>query len=122
MNNITSNFNSKKSSLYEPTFFKDWMSGEVDHQSSKSSFFDLNELMNNTRDFEMFKSFLESNNALNDILCWMDIEAYSRIDPFEEEKIEEQARRLKRLYLNKKYLFSKNGPIDDDTQNLVIYF
>jgi len=37
---------------------------------------DLNEIMNNTRDFEMFKKFLESNNALNDLLCLLDIEAY----------------------------------------------
>ena len=38
---------------------------------------DINEILNNTRDFEMFKKFLESQNALNDLLCWMDIEAYS---------------------------------------------
>jgi hypothetical protein len=49
-----------------------------DAQSSISlnRMLDLNEIMNNTRDFEMFKKFLESNNALNDLLCLLDIEAY----------------------------------------------
>ncbi|CAF0779308.1 unnamed protein product [Brachionus calyciflorus] len=97
-----------------------WFIGEMGSQSSRSQFFDLNELITDTRDFEMFKSFLESNGALNDIQCWIDIEAYTRIDPNEQQKIEEQARRLKKLYLNKKYLFSKNGPIDSETQNLIL--
>lgn len=38
---------------------------------------DINEILNNTRDFEMFKNFLDQQNALNDLFCWMDIEAYS---------------------------------------------
>ena len=45
--------------------------------SLKNKTFDLNELINNTRDLEMFKKFLENQNAINDLLCWMDIEAYS---------------------------------------------
>jgi len=100
---------------------------------------DLNEIMNNTRDFEMFKKFLESNNALNDLLCLLDIEAYrynqafyipccitkynlfqhSQIDSNKKSEIEEHARMLRKKYLNKKYLFSKNGPLDEETQNLV---
>lgn len=83
---------------------------------------DLNVLINNTRDFEMFKKFLDSKQALNDILCWLDIEAYTRIDPGEYEQIEEHARMLKKLYLNKKYIFSKNGPIDSEAQNIVYCF
>ncbi len=45
--------------------------------SLKNKTFDINELINNTRDLEMFKKFLENQMALNDLLCWMDIEAYS---------------------------------------------
>lgn len=97
------------------------MTDEQGNSNSKSQFFDLNELITNTRDFEMFKSFLESQDALTDILCWIDIEAYSRIDPNDHDLIEEQAKKLKKFYLNKKYLFSKNGPIDSETQNLVIF-
>jgi hypothetical protein len=33
--------------------------------------------------------------------------------------IDEKARMLRRKYLNKKYFFSKNGPIDEETQNMV---
>lgn len=81
---------------------------------------DLNDLINHSRELEMFKEFLDSQNALNDLYCWMDIEAYTRLHPNELKLIEEQARMLKRKYLNKKYLFSANSPIDADTQNLVI--
>lgn len=82
--------------------------------------FDLNELIGNHRELEMFKRFMESKEALNDLLCWMDIEAYLRADPNDYKGIEDQARALKRNYLNKKYLFSpKNSPIDAETQNIV---
>lgn len=82
--------------------------------------FDLNELIGNHRELEMFKRFLESHDAINDLLCWMDIEAYLRADPHDYNAIEDQARALKRNYLNKKYLFSaKNSPIDAETQNIV---
>lgn len=67
----------------------------------------------------MFKQFLDSNQSLDDILCWMDMEAYTRLDPSDEHKIEDQARMLRKNYLNKKYFFSKNGPIDTETQNIV---
>lgn len=83
--------------------------------------FDLNELINNSRDFEMFKKFLESHGAINDLLCWMDIEAYMRTDPNDYKTIEDQARGLKKKYLNKKYLFSnQKSPIDSETQNMVL--
>jgi hypothetical protein len=76
----------------------------------------------NTREFEMFKKFLESQTSINDLLCWMDIEAYTRLDPNDRAKIEDHARMLKKRYFNKKYFFARDGPIDADTQNLVIYF
>lgn len=82
---------------------------------------DLNELVGNHRELEMFQKFLESHRALNDLHCWMDIEAYLRADPNDYNRIEDQARALKRNYLNKKYLFSaKKSPIDAETQNIVI--
>lgn len=84
--------------------------------------FDLNELINNSRELEMFKKFLESHGALTDLFCWMDIEAYLRADPNDYKAIEDQARALKRNYLNKKYLFSsQKSPIDAETQNIVSF-
>jgi hypothetical protein len=81
---------------------------------------DLNGFMTkNTREFEMFKQFLDSMSAINDLLCWMDIEAYTRLDPTDRVKIEEHSRMLKKRYFNKKYFFAKDGPIDAETQNLV---
>ncbi len=38
---------------------------------------DVAELISNTRDYEMFRRFLESHNSINDLDCWMDIEAFS---------------------------------------------
>lgn len=82
---------------------------------------DLNELINNARDLEQFKCFLEHHGALTDLLCWMDIEAYLRLDANDYARIEDAARALKRHYLNKKYLFSSTkSPIDANTQNIVI--
>lgn len=101
------------------------LSQQLNNESSEQTaidfrLFDLNELVGNNREFEMFKRFLESHGALNDILCWMDIEAYLRADPNDYNGIEDQARALKRNYLNKKYLFSpKKSPIDAETQNIV---
>jgi hypothetical protein len=104
------------SSLHDLAAFDSARSSQL---TSKPKNFDLNELMNNSRELEMFKQFLESQQALNDLLCWMDIEAYTRIDPNDVKLIEEHARMLKRKYLNKKYLFSNNSPIDAEAQNLV---
>ncbi|RNA26889.1 regulator of G- signaling 22 [Brachionus plicatilis] len=114
INSNVISYGPKKTSVFQG------LTDQDGNTTSRSQFFDLNELITNTRDFEMFKSFLESKNALTDILCWMDIEAYSRIDPNDHDLIEEQAKKLKKLYLNKKYLFSKNGPIDQETQNLIL--
>ena len=36
----------------------------------------LKEIINNSREFEMFKAFLQSKNSLIDILFWQDLEAY----------------------------------------------
>jgi hypothetical protein len=46
--------------------------------STRSSLLmDITELISNTRDYEMFRRFLESHNSINDLDCWMDIEAFS---------------------------------------------
>jgi hypothetical protein len=42
-----------------------------------------------------------------------------QIDPEDLEKIEEDAKILKKKYLNKKYFFSQTGPADHETQNNV---
>lgn len=46
---------------------------------------------------------------------------FSQIDEEDIERIEEHAKMLKRKYLNKKYFFSQTGPIDHETQNIVIF-
>lgn len=83
---------------------------------------DLEKFMTkNTREFEMFKKFLESQGFTNDLTCWMDIEAYMRLDPNDRAGIESHARMLKKRYFNKKYFFAKNGgPIDAESQNLIL--
>ena len=83
---------------------------------------DLNTFITkNMREFEMFKKFMESQGSLTDLLCWMDIEAYIRIDANDKAKIEEHACMLKKRYFNKKYFFARDGPIDPEAQNLVYY-
>ena len=47
---------------------------EIDVETLRSM--DLKDLFNDSRDLEMFKKFLMSHNALNDILFWMDVEEY----------------------------------------------
>lgn len=39
--------------------------------------YSLKEVVANSNEHEMFKLFLQTNNAFFDILCWIDIEAYS---------------------------------------------
>ena len=39
--------------------------------------YSLKTVVGNTTEYEMFKLFLQNNNAFFDIQCWMDIEAYS---------------------------------------------
>ena len=41
------------------------------------------------------------------------------MDPLDDDQIEAHAKMLKTKYLNKKYFFNKNGPIDEETQNIV---
>jgi hypothetical protein len=50
------------------------------------------------------------------------ISQISQLDPLEDEQIEIHAKMLKAKYLNKKYFFNKNGPIDEETQNIVYEF
>ena len=59
------------------TSFNTWDAANQSSLSFKKQTDDINEVLNNTREFEMFKKFLEHHNGLNDLLCWMDIEAYS---------------------------------------------
>lgn len=87
---------------------------------SVNSFTDLGDLISNSKDYEMFRKFLDTQNALNDLDCWIDIEAFSQIEATDQEAIDNAARLLRKKYLNKKYLFSKNGPIDEETQNIIL--
>ena len=41
--------------------------------------YSLKTVVGNTTEYEMFKLFLQNNNAFFDIQCWMDIEAYSYV-------------------------------------------
>ena len=104
------------------TSFNSWDTPNQSSLTFKNRSDDINEILNNTRDFEMFKKFLDQHNALNDLYCYMDIEAYSRLDIKDNEQIESHARMLKKKYLNKKYFFAKKGPIDEETQNIVRSF
>jgi hypothetical protein len=45
-------------------------------QKNNQQFLTLKEIINNSREFEMFKAFLQSKNALIDVLFWQDLEAY----------------------------------------------
>ena len=56
------------------TSFNMWDTANQSSLTFKNRSDDINEILNNTRDFEMFKKFLDQQNALNDLFCWMDIE------------------------------------------------
>ncbi len=113
---------SRKASFGDSAAFSLTNSNQNELVASKLNFdaLDMNEfIIRNTRELEQFKKFLDSHGSLNDLLCWMDIEAYMRIDPNETYRIEQHAKMLKKRYFNKKYFFAKDGSVDSETQNLV---
>ncbi len=46
-------------------------SDECEHE------YNLKDVVNDSSEYEMFKLFMQSNNSLYDIQCWMDIEAFT---------------------------------------------
>jgi hypothetical protein len=42
----------------------------------KKSQYNLNDVLNNSNEFEMFKLFMQSNNSFFDLQCFLDIESY----------------------------------------------
>uniref|UniRef100_H2Z5E4 RGS domain-containing protein n=1 Tax=Ciona savignyi TaxID=51511 RepID=H2Z5E4_CIOSA len=82
--------------------------------------FSFDELIRNRIELEFFRKFLEENFAKNDLLCWLDIEAFKRVSHSANEKRDEKAKEIRAKYLHKKYFFGPNSPATKDEQNQVV--
>lgn len=64
--------------------------------------------------------FLNEAYAAEDLMCWMDIEAYRGISAKEDSMREYKARQLRKKYLNKQYYFGPNSPASKEAQRLTV--
>ena len=62
-------------SIHNPT--SSFVNSSANFSARSLGLMDIAELISSTKDFEMFKKFLDSQNSLIDLECWMDIEAFS---------------------------------------------
>ncbi|KAL4236453.1 GTPase activator [Mactra antiquata] len=91
----------------------------IDNIPDEFKDYTLEKLVHNRIELEHFRNFLAENYASMDIMCWMDIEAYRRINHADEKKRDAKAREIKMKYLNKKYFFGANSPAGKEGQEKV---
>ena len=77
----------------------------------------LRKLIRNRIEVEHFREFLAENYASMDLLCWMDVEAFQRIN--DNKKRDEKAKEFKNKYMNRKYFFGNNSPAGKAQQDAV---
>ncbi|XP_053915954.1 regulator of G-protein signaling 22 isoform X2 [Cuculus canorus] len=73
----------------------------------------LSDLIHDKEKLEQFWAFLNEHSAGMDLMCWLDIEQFRKMD---KEKREEKYKDIKNKYLNKKYFFGPNSPATREQQ------
>ena len=71
--------------------------------------------------FDLYISIFhtEDNYAIQDLMCWLDIESFRRMPHHDAEKRDNKAKDVKTKYLNKKYFFGPNSPASRKEQHSV---
>ncbi|XP_064382718.1 regulator of G-protein signaling 22-like isoform X2 [Halichondria panicea] len=80
----------------------------------------LNDIMKNRIELDHFKIYLNEHCAAQDLMCWMEIEAFRGI-PINDKTIRNmKAKQLKTRYFNKGYLFGPNSPATKEAQRQIV--
>uniref|UniRef100_H0UXV6 Regulator of G-protein signaling 22 n=1 Tax=Cavia porcellus TaxID=10141 RepID=H0UXV6_CAVPO len=82
--------------------------------------FSFNDLLNNKLEFEHFRQFLGVHSSSMDLMCWIDIEQFRRINYKDQNQREAKSIYIKKKYLNKKYFFGPNSPASLYQQNEIM--
>ena len=100
-----------------------------DGSSSDSSFSDdesdlkgpqtFQKTLSNQTELHYFRKFMEEKQALNDLLCFLDIEEYRRVPHTDGATRNSLASQIKEKFLNKKYFFNANSPANKMNQKKV---
>lgn len=64
--------------------------------------------------------FLNDNCAAEDLMCWMDIEAFRGIPAFDKSIRRMKAKQLRKRYFTKQYYFGPNSPATKDEQRQAV--
>lgn len=72
-----------------------------------------------TRNFVLSQIFLNEHFAAQDLMCWMEIEAFRGIPVGDRTIRDIKAKQLRSHYFNKKYYFGPNSPATKEQQRQV---
>lgn len=80
----------------------------------------LNDILKNDEELEHFKMFLNECHGAQDLLCWMEIEAFRAIPTLNKHLRHYTAKQLRSKYFTKEYFFGPNSPASIEAQREVV--
>jgi len=70
--------------------------------------------------FLYFQIFLNENCAAEDLMCWLDIEAFRAIPAVDKAVRNLKAKHLRKQYFTKNYYFGSNSPASKEAQRQTV--
>eukprot|EP00731_Ephydatia_muelleri_P031590 Em0023g97a len=80
----------------------------------------LSDILKNDEELEQFKMFLNECQGAQDLMCWMEIEAFRAIASGNKHLRHYTAKQLRQKYFTKEYFFGPNSPTTREAQREVV--